>query len=315
MSDFASPNQMEASLIINRLGQGQPLSHQQTQYIDPVSAVGVSPSSYAVPMQTCMGQPGYYGKDMNPPSPYQPANSPGMAPPIQFINVNTQGNQQFQMQHPQMLPTHSVLGQSCGGCVTGKKKPDSMFPKLLIIGGGFAGLRLAVNMIKSKYYVMLVDRKDFFEYSPSVPELYRRPEKLNKLVIRYTESIGKDHFIQGSLAYLDRNQATIKCMNRKAAETQLFMKGWQFNHLEYETLAINFDYCVVCIGSTYPAPFKAMGFNLDQRHNEIMQQANEIRDIRYAKVIIVGGGYVGIETACNVALVANKPVLIYNRGD
>ena len=303
---------MQNSTIIQRNGQVAPLQNQ-TQYLEPVSAVGVSPSSYTVPMQTCMGQPDSYAKGVPGPVPYQ-VNHGEQIPPFQFINVNEQQAQQFQMQNPQLQPQPINLDNS-NGSYLGQSTYNQFIPRLLIIGGGFAGLRLAVNMSKSKFNILLVDRKDFFEYSPSVPELYRRPEKFSKLIIKFEESIDRNNFVQAGLSYIERNQATIKCTSRQAAETQLATKGWQFNHLGDDSLVVRFDFCVVCIGSTYPAPFKTLSFNLAERQNEILRSANEIRDIRYTKVIIVGGGYVGVETACNVALVANKPVVIYNRGD
>lgn len=52
-----------------------------------------------------------------------------------------------------------------------------------------------------------------------------------------------------------------------------------------------------------------------ERNQEIQMAVQAVRDPRYSKVIIVGGGYVGVETACSVAMVSNKPVVIYNRGE
>jgi NADH dehydrogenase len=44
--------------------------------------------------------------------------------------------------------------------------PTSEKPRLVIIGGGFAGLRLVRNMIDKVYQIILLDRNNFHQFQP-----------------------------------------------------------------------------------------------------------------------------------------------------
>lgn len=44
--------------------------------------------------------------------------------------------------------------------------PVSNRPKLVILGGGFAGLKLARKMIKSEYQVILLDKNNYHQFQP-----------------------------------------------------------------------------------------------------------------------------------------------------
>ena len=62
-------------------------------------------------------------------------------------------------------------------------------------------------------------------------------------------------------------------------------------------LEIDFDYCVVAIGTRYPSPIGAAPYNLMMRRLELMCYFNNIRESQVQMIIVKGGGYVGVEVA------------------
>ena len=44
--------------------------------------------------------------------------------------------------------------------------PESDFPRIIIIGAGFGGLKLARNLIGKPYQVVLIDRHNFHQFQP-----------------------------------------------------------------------------------------------------------------------------------------------------
>ncbi|KAL9650941.1 hypothetical protein ABK040_015044 [Willaertia magna] len=84
-------------------------------------------------------------------------------------------------------------------------------PRLIVIGGGIAGLTV-LKSLSDRYSVILIDKKDYFEFIPAIPFLIQNVEK--KVTINYSELVKKYNFtfIQGSVKkvteseiYLEKN--------------------------------------------------------------------------------------------------------------
>ena len=52
--------------------------------------------------------------------------------------------------------------------------------KLIIIGGGFAGSKIA-KKLESQFHTILIDNKNHFEYTPGVLRTIVKPLKIKKL--------------------------------------------------------------------------------------------------------------------------------------
>jgi len=52
--------------------------------------------------------------------------------------------------------------------------------KVVVIGGGFAGNQIA-KRLQNKFNVLLIDTKDYFEYTPGILKLAVNPDYKSKL--------------------------------------------------------------------------------------------------------------------------------------
>lgn len=74
---------------------------------------------------------------------------------------------------------------------------ESSKKKLIIVGAGFAGLRL-FHLLKKHFIVKILDFKDFFEYTPEITAAISDKKFYKKLTLSYREVL-KDSFSQGGL--------------------------------------------------------------------------------------------------------------------
>lgn len=145
--------------------------------------------------------------------------------------------------------------------------------KVLVIGGGFAGASLA-RKLEKKFDVVLIDNKDYFEFTPGILRTIVEPEHIKKLQVLHTHYLKKAHFIRGEVNLV--RERLISVNGKK----------------------MTFDYLAICSGSSY---------NLPMKESDIIPavRAEHLRDC-YSKlfnaktILIVGGGLAGIELAAEI---------------
>jgi len=144
--------------------------------------------------------------------------------------------------------------------------------KLVIIGGGFAGSQITKNL-ENKFRTILIDNKDYFEYTPGILRTIVEPSHKNKL-----QAFHKDYltnFIKAEVTEVAKNY--IIADNKKIA----------------------FDYLVIATGSTYHLPFKQENFISSTRAQVLIENFKKIELSK--KIVIIGGGIVGVELAAEIA--------------
>ncbi|MBR7889536.1 FAD-dependent oxidoreductase [Marinomonas sp. A79] len=151
--------------------------------------------------------------------------------------------------------------------------------KLVIIGGGFAGARVAQDLANAGFTnVTLIDKKDYFEVTYATLRTLAEPELGQRSRMPYSQFI-KGTFLQGSVVALKENHAVLD-------DGSLF----------------EFDLAVIASGSSYPSfPIakSQQALSIAGREEEI-SEANQT--LKVAKnVLIVGGGIVGVELAGEIA--------------
>ena len=173
--------------------------------------------------------------------------------------------------------------------------PESNQKRVVIIGGGFAGMNLARKLAKSDYQVVLVDKNNYHQFQPLFyqvamaglePSSIAFPlrkifQKHNNVYIRVTEVLEAD-------------------LPNKCLKTTLGI--------------MNFDYLVMAVGADtnffgnenlakYCIPMKSVGEALYLRNAifndyEIALSTDEFEERQgYIDVVIVGGGPTGVEVA------------------
>ncbi|MCB5160450.1 NAD(P)/FAD-dependent oxidoreductase [Marinomonas algarum] len=155
-------------------------------------------------------------------------------------------------------------------------KKDS---KVLIIGGGFAGARVAQDLAKAGFnHVTLVDKKDYFEVTYAALRTLAQPELGLRSRLPYAKFI-QGHFHQGEVATLAPNHAELTDGSR-----------------------LEFDVAVIASGSSYaslPLAKSQQAMQLSEREIELID-ANQTL-VQANNVLIIGGGIVGVELAGEIA--------------
>ncbi|MEK6889796.1 MAG: FAD-dependent oxidoreductase [Nanoarchaeota archaeon] len=163
-----------------------------------------------------------------------------------------------------------------------------MKKKVVIIGGGFAGLFLAESL-GEKFEVILVDSKPFFEFTPGILRTIVEPKHKDKIQVMYKSILKNTGFILDS----------VKSIGKK-------VKLIDGDELSY-------DYLVVCSGSGYREPIKEQKVVLASRASTLIDAHEQLENAR--NVCIIGGGTVGVELAAEIATKYNgkKINLIHSR--
>ncbi len=151
--------------------------------------------------------------------------------------------------------------------------------KILILGGGFAGARLAQDLTTAGFTdVTLIDRKDYFEVTYSTLRTLADPAMGERARMRYDDFL-KGSFCQGEVAELDAASARLT-----------------------DGTDLPFDTAIVATGSSYPAFPVAKSqdaLSIGDRAAEMTSEHDRL--VAAKEVLIIGGGPVGVELAGEIA--------------
>ena len=166
--------------------------------------------------------------------------------------------------------------------------------RVVIIGGGFAGSLIAKGL-ENFFSTILIDTKDYFEFTPVILRTLVEPEHLKKIHALHAHYLPKTKLIKGTVQEVDDLTVTVK-INKK-------------------TKKIVFDYLVIASGSSYIRLIK-------DSHIIAVARAKKLQDYHYQefvhkkKIVVVGGGLVGVELAAEIATPhKDKEVVIIEASD
>ncbi len=182
--------------------------------------------------------------------------------------------------------------------------PVSNRPKLVILGGGFAGLKLARKMVNSEYQVILLDKNNYHQFQPlfyQVATAALEPSAISfplRKIFHHTPNVT---FRMAEALELDQNSKRL------------------YTNVGY----IDFDYLVLAMGADtnyfgmknimeHSTPMKTVSEALYIRNRIISnyEKAINIADVEKRKsmmnVVIVGGGPTGVELAGAIAELRNN---------
>ena len=163
--------------------------------------------------------------------------------------------------------------------------------KVIIIGGGFAGLSAAARLAKSRLEleVLLFDKRGHFDFLPLLPDAVGRQINLE--------------FLKYNINDLSR-KLKFKFVNEEVAAVYLGAKQAATAASTY-----TYDYLVVASGSQT----NFFGSPDTERRAYALNNADDVKKIqealagdRFENFIICGGGYTGVEAATNLWLYFKK---------
>eukprot|EP00198_Chlamydomonas_reinhardtii_P013718 XP_001703055.1 type-II NADH dehydrogenase [Chlamydomonas reinhardtii] len=145
-------------------------------------------------------------------------------------------------------------------------------PRLLILGGGPAGVILAQRCCSS-FVVTLVDPKEYFEITWATPRGLMDPRVAAAAAINYWDIPDLGRVIQARVTQLTSQSALLS-----SGDT------------------ISFDFAAVCSGSSTSELFKSAAAT--SRGQRLAEMKGEIRSAK--SVLVVGGGPSGVEMAAEI---------------
>lgn len=83
---------------------------------------------------------------------------------------------------------------------------------MAIIGGGFAGVHIAKYLDKyDDYKVILIDNKEYFEYSPAMLKALFAPEDASSLIVHHGTFLINGEFVLGVADELQAKKVRSNC--------------------------------------------------------------------------------------------------------
>lgn len=149
--------------------------------------------------------------------------------------------------------------------------------KVVILGGGFCGALAAKRFDRRKdVELVLVTKRDFFEYTPSVHKLLTEPGYAKRIRVPYRNFL---------------KRATI------VTDTLLQVMP---DYVETESGRIPFDYLIVSTGIDYPVRLENKKGVFPVSSGEwALKAAKPLSEAKH--VLVVGGGLIGAEVAGEIA--------------
>jgi len=145
---------------------------------------------------------------------------------------------------------------------------------VVVVGGGFAGSYVAQSL-EDYFHVTLIDTKDYFEFTPSVLRTIVEPTHIKKLQVIH------NHYLKSATVILKE------------------VLGIQGDCVVLDDQSVPFDYLVINSGSAYNQPFKETKLIGSARASTLRESNYTIRKV--SKILIIGGGLVGVELAAEIA--------------
>jgi NADH dehydrogenase len=182
--------------------------------------------------------------------------------------------------------------------------PASKFPKVVIVGAGFAGLKLARKLIKHDFQVILLDKNNYHQFQPlfyQVATAGLEPSAISfplRKIFHHSKNV---IFRMAEVQHFDADQK------------RLFT---DIGHIDYDYLVLAMGGDTNYFGSKtiehYAAPMKTVSEALYIRNKVISnyERAINIEKVEHRKylmnVVIVGGGPTGVELAGAMAELRNN---------
>jgi len=173
--------------------------------------------------------------------------------------------------------------------------PNPKFKRIVIIGGGFAGLKLARKLSNTKYQVVLIDKNNFHQFQPlfyQVATAGLEPSAISFPFRRVFQNKNNVHFRLASLEQIDSVNKLIKTnIGMLEYDYLLICAGANTNYfglknIEQNALGMKTTGEALTIRNTIIRNFEK-ALNTD---DALLQEA-------YLNIVIVGGGPTGVELA------------------
>lgn len=188
-------------------------------------------------------------------------------------------------------------------------------PKILIVGGGYAGFytakKLEKHLAKGEAEVTMVDPLPYMTYQPFLPEVAAGSIEPSHAVVSHRAHLRKTNVVTGKVTKVDhaKKVATIEVAG---------LAPYQF---EYDQIVMTAG----AVSRTFPIPGiadNAIGMKYIEEAVEVRNRLTRNFDIaanlpagperdRLLTIVVVGGGFAGIETFAELRSLASALIKFY----
>jgi len=154
---------------------------------------------------------------------------------------------------------------------------------VVIVGGNFAGLAALWKLLAAgNFQIVLIDQRNYSEYTPGILRLFCEPRLFADLAQPLPSSRRNFTCLQGKVTSLDKDKKILTYVQGSSSKT------------------LAYDYVILATGSTYTAPISPLQQEMTLKGRQ--QGWNKAHDrLRKAtKIIVLGGGAVGVELAAEI---------------
>jgi NADH dehydrogenase len=183
---------------------------------------------------------------------------------------------------------HSVLRNEMG-------IPNTKNPRLIIIGGGFAGIKLALSLKNENLQIVLFDRNNYHTFQPLLYQVATAGLEPDSIAgpLRQQLELDQDlYFRMGKVHKINPEKQILKTeIGEIMYDYLIIATGSKTNYYGIESVLNN------------AFPLKQISHALDLRHHilqnfeKAVNQTNKGKINQYMNILIAGGGPTGVELA------------------
>uniref|UniRef100_H2ZA77 Ferroptosis suppressor protein 1 n=1 Tax=Ciona savignyi TaxID=51511 RepID=H2ZA77_CIOSA len=168
---------------------------------------------------------------------------------------------------------------------------------VVIVGGGYAGCYLAVNLLKSNFCkVTLIDPRDAMYHNLGAVRAVVDEDFMNNMFLPFSEMLGNS-FLRGTVVGMDSNQNTLTLKS-----------GYQ----------VNYTHLVIATGQQSPFPYKLSGEFAELSADKALNLLNDYRHelANSERIALIGGTYNSVELAGEIkSAYPDKEVIVITEED
>lgn len=176
-----------------------------------------------------------------------------------------------------------------------KHIPENGKERVVIIGGGFAGLKLARQLANTKYQIVLIDRNNFHQFQPlfyQVATSGLEPSSIAFPLRKIFQKKSNVHFRMADLLEVDSNvQEIYTTLGRLSYDHLVLATGVDTNYFGNK----NIEEFAIPMKSVSEAIF--LRNSILRNYEKALNESDPDKAGNYMNIVLVGGGPTGVELA------------------
>ncbi|MFA9371641.1 MAG: NAD(P)/FAD-dependent oxidoreductase [Labilibaculum antarcticum] len=176
-----------------------------------------------------------------------------------------------------------------------KNIPENGKIRIVIIGGGFAGLKLARQLVKTKYQVVLIDKNNFHQFQPLFYQVATSGLEPSSIAFPLRKIFQKRKNVHFRMAELLE-------VNPNIQEVYTSLGSLKYDHLVLAT-GVDTNYFGNKNIEEFGIPMKSVSEAIFLRNSilrnyeKALNESDPKKAANYMNIVLVGGGPTGVELA------------------